>query len=374
MENPTVIATEYINIIKKFKNRFDVQNGSALGYRDGQKIDGNLRIENKPKSIGEGLNTTGWCVSVSQALLYDKIFQLFLIKRQSKAKMVSIDIKEMFYGSCYNGSQNKWHTALLVSDSGVNFIIDLTCGQFGNNFVGKDIWDFETWEKTFRSPIDKHKINDWEENEITYVSNVVNDNKDMVHYHAKWLNSLASINTLTDIERKEVLDFLTDKISIINKKLITGNLINLDFKYMSKINKLLKEFNFVTKENQYYVMEFSNKDSAKNWIAKLLKNDEILANYLLVSDSLEKSCLNFNINPNDVNIESIIDKTFIVLNFTKCAGPDISFIDNLNVCIPAGIKLTIDLDKGIYNGGKKLSDDVYQIERKTNTIFIDCKI
>ena len=100
----TTIADNYIKVINNFKRRFDVQNGSALAYREGQSLDGNFKLEDKPKNIAEGLTTTGFCVSASQALLFDKTFQMLLQSRQANAKLISIDIKEQYYGECYNGS------------------------------------------------------------------------------------------------------------------------------------------------------------------------------------------------------------------------------------------------------------------------------
>ena len=49
--------TEYLNVIKAFKKRYDVQNGFALGYRINQDPNGELLMKNKPHSIGEGITT-----------------------------------------------------------------------------------------------------------------------------------------------------------------------------------------------------------------------------------------------------------------------------------------------------------------------------
>ena len=169
--NPVLTVIPYKKVIAAFKKRYDVQNGNALGYRKGQSPTGELLLENKPKGIGDGLATTGWCLSASQALLLDPIFQILLQSRNALAKIVSIDIKEQHYGKTYSGHQNKWHSAILVNDRTDNytFIIDITCKQFGNQYNDKDIWDFKTWESTFRSATCKHKITDFESNVLNYL-------------------------------------------------------------------------------------------------------------------------------------------------------------------------------------------------------------
>jgi hypothetical protein len=50
-------------------------------------------------------------------------------------KLISIDIKEQYYGNTYSGNQNKWHTAILVKDTNYNFVIDLTCSQLEQNLI-----------------------------------------------------------------------------------------------------------------------------------------------------------------------------------------------------------------------------------------------
>ena len=145
MERLSRLVKPYQKVIQAFKNRADVQSGDALAYREGQSIDGKYELIDKPHDIGEGTTNTGWCVSVSQALIMDPIFNILIKDQGAQAKLVSIDIKEQYYGTIYqSGMQNKWHSAILIRDNEVNFIIDLTCGQFGNYFIGKEIWDFET--------------------------------------------------------------------------------------------------------------------------------------------------------------------------------------------------------------------------------------
>ena len=77
MENLSSIANYYKKVISAWKKRADVQNGEALAYRKNQEPDGEFEFDDKPKNIGEGTTTTGWCVSVSQNFLLDNIFQLY---------------------------------------------------------------------------------------------------------------------------------------------------------------------------------------------------------------------------------------------------------------------------------------------------------
>jgi hypothetical protein len=372
VQNPNLIVIPYKKVIDAFKKRYDVQNGRALGYREGQTLEGELKFENWPKSIGFGLATTGFCVSASQALLFDKIFQILLQDRGAMAKIVSIDIKEQYYGQVYNGSQNKWHTAILVKDGGQNFIIDITCFQFGNAFANKDIWDFETWEKTFRSSSDKHTIVDFEENILNFLP--VNEVKKTNDFDLmRIINDLHSITTITDDERKILANFFTKDIDTLNSKLILGNINKFDFKYLDKINKLIQNLHFKQTEKLYSVMKFASKDGALNFIKNFIKNDCILQQFLLLSTSIDASCEYFNISNTDLNNEDMKNDTYVVFEFSNTKGLEVNFIsDNISMVIPYGIKLTVDLEKDIFNGGKLLGFSVANIEKKTNTIYVNC--
>ncbi len=371
LQNPNQLVAPYIPVIKAFKNRYDVQNGNALGYREGQVPTGELKFENWPKSIGFGLATTGFCVSVSQAFLLDPIFQILIKDRGAYAKLVSIDIKEQYYGNCYSGTQNRWHTAILVQDSNQNFIIDLTCFQFGNKFANKDIWDFETWEKTFRSPLDKHVIVDFQQNVLNFlpIQNMIKTKEfDSIFTE----NALHSISTITDGERKLITDFFLNQIEIINTKLILGNINKFDYEYLDKINKLLQNLDFKTGKEQYFVMEFINKKAALGWVEKFLKNDSILQQYIILSGSIEDSCQYFGINQQNINKESLEEKNYVILEFAEIKGISVDFIGKLTTfCIPYGIKLTVEKEN-IFNGGKILAKSVGLVEKKTNTIYIKC--
>ena len=371
-QNPTLIAAEYKKVVAAFKKRFDVQNGNALGYRQNQDPNGELLLENKPKSIGDGLATTGWCVSASQALLLDPIFQILLKDRGAFAKLVSIDIKEQYYGVTYSKHQNKWHTAILVQDSGVNLIVDITCKQFGNSFNDKDIWDFSTWEKTLRSPLDKHKIIDFEKSELSFLpiqNNVGNKFSKTVDI----VNTLHNITTITDQERNILADFFLDKINVINKKLVLGNINKLDYEYMEKINKIIENLHFVNKSKSYLLMEFINKDSALLWIEKFLKNDCILQQFMVFADSVENSCKQNDIDVLNLNKESTKNVTYVIIEAENAKGFEVDFLNNgASLLIPYGIKLTLNPAEDIYNAGKFMDASFGGIEKKTNTIYIKC--
>ncbi len=377
MEKLTTIVQDYVKVIAAWKNRSDVQNGEALAYRKNQDPDGEFDFLDKPTNLGEGTTTTGFCVSVSQNFIFDKIFNLLLQDRGAIAKLISIDIKEQFYGRCYTGTKNKWHTAILVKDSNINFVIDLTCGQFGNAFVGKEIWAFETWEKTFRSPNDKHNILDFEDKHLGFlpIPNIKDDSKEN-KYNIE--NSLYDITTITDDERVLLTDFFASKKDIINKKILIGNITDFDFRYMNQINKLLNNFSFISAKEQYHIIEFNNKDTAKNWIKKLIENESdggyILPHYMVTSKTIKDNCDYLGVNFNQLNTESLKDKSYVVFKINSFQGFDISMIKNANIIIPYGIKLMFNPSEDIYNGGVDISRDIIGGIKKTNTIVINCDI
>lgn len=372
MENINLIAASYIKVVKAWKNRADVQNGQSLGYHKNQDPNGELRIEDKPKGIGDGLTTTGWCVSVSQSLLYDNIFQTLLKSRGANAKLVSIDIKEQYYGQVYNGSQNKWHTAILVKDGGVLFMVDPTCAQFGNYFTDKLVWDFDTWTKTLRSPEDKHVITDFSNNTLANGPSNLNVSNKYLDV-ASVENRMHDVTTINDQERKFIADFFINKIELINKKILIGNLNQLDFKYMDNINHLMKSLSFANTTDQYYIMTFCDKKSALLWVENFAKNDYILPQYITTSNTLKDNCNYFGIDMNNVNIDSLKNETFIVLKMSTCCGVKIDFLKYASVCIPYGIKLELNPSEDIYNGGRDFGpNNIGEIE-KTNTIMINCK-
>lgn len=368
--NPILIAAEYKKVISAFKKRYDVQNGDALGYRKNQSPTGELTFDNKPKGIGDGLATTGWCVSASQALLLDPIFQILIKNRGAKAKLVSIDIKEQYYGICYSGSQNKWHTAILVQDNNQNLIVDITCAQFGNKFVGKDIWDFETWEKSLRNSLDKHVIIDFDDTELSYLPKQTTPSN--IQFTKVFVeNALHDITTITDEERKVIADFFLKHIDTLNSKLLVGNVNKFDYKYLDNINNLFKSLDFYQGTKQFSVMEFPNKISAQNWIKNLFNNSNVLQQFIVTSNTIENSCKYNNIDYEDFNKETTKDRVYIVLEFDMIRGYGADFIKYAECCVPYGIRLNFE-NSDIYNGGKLLNQTIGGIEKKTNTIFIKC--
>lgn len=373
-QTPAQIASVYVNYLKAFNKRADVMNGKRISYHDNQDPDGNLRDENWV-NYGDARVTTGFCVSVSQAILKDELFQILLQSRGALAKIISIDIKEQFYGYCKPSYvQNKWHSAILVRDSGINLVLDPTCAQFGNQFVDKFVWDFETWEKTFRSPVDTHDIKGFNDNVLSFAPEAIR----VLNYEqaiVKVQNALHDITTIDDVERQMIADFFLQGIEVINRKLQMGNLTDNDFKYMNTINTLMKQFNFKQSENEYFVMKFISKDSALKWIARFVKDDCILPIYVTTSKSLKEACDWFGFDINQVNIEAKNDETYIVLKFENIVGCDLeNILDNVSTFIPYGMKIEIDTTIDIYNGGKILSETSYGIEKKTNTIYINCNL
>jgi hypothetical protein len=247
MKSLNEVAAIYLPVIKKWKNRWDVQYGEASAYRKGQSLKGPYSIQNKPHSIGEGLTLCGFCVSTSQNFLYNDIFQLLLNDRGAHAKLISIDIKEKWYAKTYTGSQNKWHTAILVKDTKDGdhlFIIDLTASQFSSDFLEKFIFDFSTWGSIFRSENCKHVLTDFDHNILSHVP-VANLEAHTEYNETKLINELHNVTTITDGERSFLAEFFLNKVHTLNRKLLLGNVNNFDFSYLSRVNKLLKSFSFV---------------------------------------------------------------------------------------------------------------------------------
>ena len=132
-----------------------------------------------------------------------------------------------------------------MNDSGVNFVIDLTCAQFGNRFVEKFIWTFETWEKTFRSPICKHVITDFDGNVLTY--NIVPKDKFNSYEQQQVIDNekigikaaLHKNPMLSDKEIDVMTDFFAKRMDEINCKLINGTINNFDVKYIDLVTNCL---------------------------------------------------------------------------------------------------------------------------------------
>jgi hypothetical protein len=365
------VINVYEPIIKQFKKRSDVLNGWGIAWKS--RNDLTPKLENVPFSIGDGLGTTGWCVSASEALLYDKVFQTNLGFRKAKAKLISIDIKEQYYGFCYNGSQNKWHTAILLEDSGFKIVIDITCRQFGNDFIEKDIWDFETWQSKLRSPFCTHLITDFDNNPELIQPITVKRNKNLTFDSAITFGKLKDVTTITDNERNLLVEFGLKKINLINDKLLLKNVTKNDLKYIDDLSKLLMSLPFKTLENGYSVLAFETKKAAKNWIELFLKNETCLTQYLLVSKSLSDSCKLNDIDINDLNqsksLKPLSDKTFVVFEFSNLFGINSEWLNLTEIILPYGIELLIEKEN-IFNSGKLIAEGVDNVTRETNTIII----
>jgi phage anti-repressor protein len=331
------VACELEQVISKFKNRFDVQNGNAIAWKRRSQIKANF--ENTPKSIGDGLTTTGWCVSASEALLNDLVFQTFIAYRSAKAKLISIDIKEQFYGECFNGSQNKYHTAILLEIDGFLIVVDITCTQFGNSYTKKDIWDYSTWQETFRSALCKHNNMDFHNNPQLIAPILDNE---FSHQHLSLDEvfikyNLHDITNITESERDFLVDFLHKKLNSFNNNLLIKNINSHDYKYLERINDLLDNLPLKNLEVGYSVLKFKNITSAKNWLSLLLESNTLPC-YLKVSKSLQDSCNVNNINKDYVYCDGTNDQdeTYIVFELKNLLGIDIDFMRNCDILLPYG--------------------------------------
>lgn len=374
LQNPGAIAGIYKKVIDAFKLRSDVQSGYALAYKGSNQIP---TFDNRPKGYGDATTTTGLCVSGSQALLNDNCFNDLIHSRGAVAKLVSIDIKEQYYGYCGigGGSQNKWHTAILLQDSGIFFIVDITCGQFGNSFVNKNIWDFKTWELTFRSPSCKHFITDFQNNPLTILP-ITQTDKAKIHTEVSSVDvfdSMHDLTNFTDIDRKLLTDFFVNRFDELNNKIILGNINQEDFKYIESVNELLEHMPFVSIEMGYSIMKFNNKEAAKNWLRLFLNNQATLNKYMLISKDFKNASCAINVDSEEINIEKLDDlTTYIVFEFGKVYGIDVDFLSCSDLLIPFGYKLEFDT-KNIMNGGKRnaiVSNGGVNPFKETNAIYI----
>ena len=373
---PSQIAEAYVNVVKKFLNRADVQNGKAIAYKRWNANE--ATFEDTPKSVGDGLSTTGWCVSASSALLNDPIFQETLTYRKAKAKLVSIDIQERWYGHCYNGSQNKWHTAILLNESGTNLIIDITCSQFSPDFIGKWVWDFKTWEATFRSRYDKHIIIDFENKELsaTPISTFVRKTGENVSVQfSKMFDKLHDCINITDSERRFLSEYFLYNSNIINEKIISETLTQNDCDYLEQINNILYRMPFKQLKNGICVLSFETKQILKNWLRRMLETGETPQN-IFVSENIGDACKYIGKTESSLNIKSTPGCTwFLVLNFEDIYGIDSEFVENTSVYLPCGTGLNIDFES-VENSGKRVMEQNPEnnvFDKETNTIYVTIK-
>lgn len=373
-----VIAKEYKSVITAFKNLPDVQNARLISYHDNQDPKGNLRPENWASAYGDAITTTGYCVSVSRAFNEWAAFQRLLSVRGAKSKLISIDIKEQYWGYCYNGLKNTYHTAVLVFDSGELFIIDLTCAQFGNRFVGKDIWSFKTWERTFRSPLCTHSITDFAGNTLTTYGNesikekMLLDSKYTVDFEYERIRKeLEKLVQFSPVEVDELAKFFIGGIDTANAELYYGYLNEYNPSKLNFVNNLLSKFNSVYVENMLYsVIKFDNMLSAKLYIKKLISNGNNLFNYLKLFTTLDNAtkeigCNSSNINRQDSTEDSISYIVFEFKNLNACI--DTNSLLNYYIA-PFGMELPIATEN-IFNGEKRLDNTLLKMD-KTNTIYI----
>lgn len=337
----TEFSKDYLNIIKKFINRFDVQNGSALKFSS-KPID-------IPINIGAGFTTTGWCLSVSEALNNDPSFIKFLEYRNAYSKIISIDIKEQFYGACYNNYRNSWHSAILVFDENQTFVIDLTCGQFGNRYVNKFIWDFPTWEQTFRSPKCTHVITDKNDIPLTTFNNKQTLNLlDNIEYKFTDIkNKLFKI--LTNKNEANILaKFLVDDIDTINENLYHGVLTRFDLKTIKVINNILHNMRASVFMGDYYVLlEFENELEANKYIEKLNLCNFTTFQYIKIYDKkkhIERPLIKHN------------QKFYIEFEIKNpILGVDLLEVEDY-ILLPIGTKLDVkskenpDISSGVFEG------------------------
>lgn len=345
------LIQSYKKVIDAWKKRADIMTGEGLGWKP---KGGKLILENIPFGFGVGTGNTGWCVSSSESLLKDPYFVEFTHYRGAKAKLISIDIKEQYYGECYNGNQNKWHTAILVEDGGVLIVIDVTCRQFGNKFIEKDIWDFGTWQETLRSPNCKHHITDFVDNELAYapkLNTLRNFNKD--YLYSSVMSGLYNITTITNEERSELADYLVNQRVFINNKLLTKTLTVEDLLYIKKINKLLGHLPKETYNKTYAVFEFINKESAKNWLKSFIDNDCKINMNILTSPNIESSCIINGIDYEKLNMKTKnIEKFFVVFEFNNYFGVETKeFFKHTELYIPVETYLNVrTIVNGLFKG------------------------
>lgn len=377
------IISQYKSVIQSWKKRGDVQDGRDTGWKPSK--DDVLLPKHKATNIGYALSTTGYCVSASQSLLNDLAFQELLRIRFAKAKLISIDIKEQFYGFCKDAygnisSQNKWHTAILVEDSGLTFVIDVTCGQFGNNFFNKDFWDFATWQETLRSPRCKHLLTDFNDNEINYAPKITDFKTYNKNYlYSEIFNNLHSQTNLTNNDRNIITDFLVNQLTTFNNKILSHTLTTIDYSYLKEVNQVLGTLKYNNYQKTYSVLEFGSKDSAKNWLNGFMDNQCKIDMYLLTFGSIENACKILDIDLNELNSKKQTGKFYVIFEFNNQFGIDLSeFFKYAQLIIPfnTGLEVTNVLNgivKPDYEDLKKSGLEENELNQKVMEISENLK-
>lgn len=290
---------DYLNVVKNWMKRAGVQSGFELGYREDQNPQGELNHKNWFR-MGDALVTTGFCVSVSTALLESDVFQTLLKYRGAQAKLISIDIKEQFYGVCKPSySKNKWHTAIFVEESnGLIFIVDPTCAQFGNPYVGKLIWDFNTWVNTFRSPVDRHEITKFDGTPLSFVNTYYMETNYTQAIKNSVKNYCANFIALSEAEQDMLVEFIQNGFELFNRK-VRGTLTPKDIQYQKHIVDILSR---TYKLNNIYrplygALEFSSKEELRTYVARFMLTKTI-PEFLQLTDNLHNLEAKFNYNLN----------------------------------------------------------------------------
>jgi hypothetical protein len=373
MENTFLEMVEaYKSVVASFKNRTQVLNGQAIAWTGGTAEE---LFGNTPKGIGDGLGTTGWCVSASDCLLNDEVFKLALEYRGATAHLISIDLKEQYHGYCYNGSQNKWHTAIFVEDGMFNLVIDVTCRQFGDQFIDKDIWDFETWEKVLRSPNCKHRISVRVDTPSSVVPNYVHLSRVSDLQKIDIVSSMQDITNMDSTDRELLAGFLLHKMGAINAKILVGNITVQDYKYIDGVNKLLQKLPFDEINSGYSILSFNTKAAAKEWLKLFLEGKGKMPVYTIVSQSVSASCKLNGYDEMEVNVSyrNACDpsKTYIVMQFERLYGISLKFLENAKILLPFGIQFDFD-PESIYNGGRSIDGNTVdgKLVRETNCIYV----
>lgn len=143
---------ELSKLIDKFKAQEDVISGKAFAFDK----------TTYPNGWGEAITTTGYCVKVSD-VFWHRMLKNFVYSNvanqynpYSNSKLISIEIDSNLFGRCNDGSHNAWHTAIDLKLHGEdNYILDLTCGQFGSEYHDKWFWDKNEWLDTFQTKTPK---------------------------------------------------------------------------------------------------------------------------------------------------------------------------------------------------------------------------
>lgn len=382
LTNFTEIIGIYKNVITKFKSLPDVQNGNALAWKGGAT---KATFENTPKGLGDGLGTTGWCVSASQALLNSVAFQQTLSFRNAKAKLVSIDIKEQYWGVCYNGSQNKWHTAILVEDNKQLFIVDITCRQFGNDFIEKDFWDFNTWCDKLRSPICTHKLTDFENKPVIVNGGIIEDCDNLknpsvyadIYNNTDLVHKLKNVNNLTDNERKFISHFMVKDYDKFNNALQNKTLSVDAVTEINKFLELMMTYPMHSMNDGYAVLGFKNKKLMIQFLDEFVDNGYFLRRFVKVSDNLNDACIVGNTKIEDLNIVTTNPNSnhYMILKFSNVMGSDFTMFDYFSLLLPPEMPYNISVsDKTIYNTAVSIDDNSIngtQPKKLTNTIVLE---